>query len=279
MIGFVLLAVALVASAIFVVTASKPVYSVVGLLVNFIALAITYLTLHAEFLAVIQIVVYSGAILILFVFVIALLSSGVKPFAAGPDKAPRILIPALVCAAIGAMAVTGAALETAFAPEAIYGLTGQADVFGSVSDFGNALFRHNLLPFEITAFVLMVAIVGVVLLAGDDGPSPSRRTKRTREPVDAYIALSSIMFFTGIVGVIARRNPLIQLMSIELLFNSANLALVTFARTWGNNTGHIFAFLVITVAAAEAAIGLAIVVIVFRRTTFVDVDEVSTLKG
>jgi NADH-quinone oxidoreductase subunit K len=98
-------------------------------------------------------------------------------------------------------------------------------------------------------------------------------------PVGAYIMLSAILFFTGIVGVIARRNPLIQLMSIELLFNSANLALVTFARTWGNNVGHIFAFLVITVAAAEAAIGLAIVVIVFRKTTFVDVDEVATLKG
>jgi NADH-quinone oxidoreductase subunit K len=98
-------------------------------------------------------------------------------------------------------------------------------------------------------------------------------------PVDAYIVVAAALFFIGVVGVIARRNPLIQLMSIELLFNSANLALVTFARTWANNDGHIFAFLVITVAAAEAAIGLAIVVIVFRKTTFVDVDEVATLKG
>ena len=182
MIAFALLAIALVASAIFVVTAKKPVYSVVGLLVNFIALAITYLTLHAEFLAVMQIVVYSGAILILFVFVIALLSSGVKPFAAGPDRAPRILVPALAFGAIGAVVVMVAALQTAFAPETIYGATGQADVFGSVSDFGNALFRHNLLPFEVTAFVLMVAIIGVVLLAGDDVPPP-RRPKRNREPI------------------------------------------------------------------------------------------------
>jgi len=98
-------------------------------------------------------------------------------------------------------------------------------------------------------------------------------------PVEAYVIVAAILFFIGVVGVIARRNPLIQLMSIELLFNSANLALTTFARAWGNNDGHIFAFLVITVAAAEAAIGLAIVVIVFRRTTFVDVDEVATLKG
>ena len=76
MIAFVILSLVMIGSAIFTVTAKKPVYSVVGLLLNFIALAITYLTLHAEFLAVMQIVVYSGAILILFVFVIALLSSG-----------------------------------------------------------------------------------------------------------------------------------------------------------------------------------------------------------
>jgi NADH-quinone oxidoreductase subunit J len=182
-IGFVVLALALIASAIFTVTAKKPVYSVVGLLANFIALAIVYLTLHAEFLAVIQIVVYSGAILILFVFVIALLSSGVKPFDIGPDRAPRVLIPALIFGAIGAVVVTIAALQTAFAPGAIYGETGQADVFGSVADFGNALFRHNLLPFEVTAFVLMVAVIGVVLLAGDDVPAPRKRPKRNRESI------------------------------------------------------------------------------------------------
>ena len=95
----------------------------------------------------------------------------------------------------------------------------------------------------------------------------------------AYVALSAVLFFIGVVGVIARRNPLIMLMSIELLFNAANLALVAYARAWGNNAGHIFAFLVITVAAAEAAIGLAIVAVTFRRTRFVDVDEVSALRG
>jgi NADH-quinone oxidoreductase subunit K len=98
-------------------------------------------------------------------------------------------------------------------------------------------------------------------------------------PVQAYVVVATVLFFIGIVGVIARRNPLIQLMSIELLFNSANLVLLAYARAWGNNVGHIFAFLVITVAAAEAAIGLAIVAIVFRRTTYVDVDEVASLKG
>ena len=98
-------------------------------------------------------------------------------------------------------------------------------------------------------------------------------------PMESYIALSAVMFFLGVVGVIARRNPLIVLMSIELMFNAANLALIAFSRLWQNNAGHIFAFLVITVAAAEAAIGLAIVVIVFRRAKNVDVDEVAGLRG
>ncbi len=183
MIGFIGLSLVLIVSAIATVTAKKPVYSVVSLLVNFIALAITYLTLHAEFLAVIQIVVYSGAILILFVFVIALLSSGVKPFAPGPDRMPTALLPALAVAAVGAGAVTITVLnEAVIAPVAVVGATGTANVFGSVDDFGIALFRHNLLPFEVTAFVLMVAIIGVVLLAGDDVPVLGRRKPR-REPI------------------------------------------------------------------------------------------------
>jgi NADH-quinone oxidoreductase subunit K len=96
---------------------------------------------------------------------------------------------------------------------------------------------------------------------------------------EAYVALSAVLFFIGVVGVIVRRNPLIMLMAIELLFNAANLALVAYARAWVNNAGHIFVFLVITVAAAEAAIGLAIVAVTFRRTPHVDVDEVASLKG
>ena len=94
-----------------------------------------------------------------------------------------------------------------------------------------------------------------------------------------YVALSAVLFSIGVVGVIARRNPLIMLMSIELLFNAANLALVTYARACVNNVGHIFAFLVITVAAAEAASGLAIVAVAFRNLPHVDVDDAAVLKG
>jgi len=98
-------------------------------------------------------------------------------------------------------------------------------------------------------------------------------------PIGNYVALSSVIFFIGVAGVLTRRNPLIMLMSIELMFNAANLLFMAFARVWVNNAGHIFAFLVITVAAAEAAIGLAIVVAVFRSAKHVDVDDVALMKG
>lgn len=193
MIAFWVLALVLIGTGVFTITARKPVHSVVGLLGNFIALAILYLTLQAEFLAVIQIVVYSGAILILFVFVIALLSSGVKPFDVGPDRLPKVLVPAVV---IGAIALVAIVYGTARAPSpaqpsiaagspGALGQTGQADVFGSVANFGQALFTTNLLPFEVTALLLMVAVIGVVLLAGDDEPARRRPKSRgtSREPI------------------------------------------------------------------------------------------------
>lgn len=98
-------------------------------------------------------------------------------------------------------------------------------------------------------------------------------------PILNYVALASVMFFIGVIGVIVRRNPLVMLMSIELIFNAANLLFIAFSRLWLQNAGHVFAFLVITVAAAEAAIGLAIVVTTFRDEKHVDVDEARVLHG
>jgi NADH-quinone oxidoreductase subunit K len=98
-------------------------------------------------------------------------------------------------------------------------------------------------------------------------------------PIGDYVALGAVMFFIGVIGVIVRRNPLIMLMSIELMFNAANLLLIAFARSWLQNVGQIFAFLVITVAASEAAIGLAIIVTTFRPQKYVDVDDIRTLRG
>ncbi|GAC1304318.1 MAG: NADH-quinone oxidoreductase subunit J [Vulcanimicrobiaceae bacterium] len=187
MILFYALAVVLIASAIFTITQKSPVYSVIGLLGNFITLAAMYVTLNAEFLGVIQIVVYTGAILMLFVFVIALLSSGIGPFREGPNRLPKIFAPALlaVLAAFGFLVYgLGRAplgVLPAHALTSTAGDAGTANVFGSVGDFGVALFTTHLLPFEVTAFVLMVAVIGVVLLAGDASPTATHGTHAPRK--------------------------------------------------------------------------------------------------
>jgi NADH-quinone oxidoreductase subunit K len=97
-------------------------------------------------------------------------------------------------------------------------------------------------------------------------------------PVTSFLYLSLILFLIGMVGVLVRRNVLIILMSIELMLNGANIALIAFSRMWGNLDGQVFAMFVIAVAAAEAAVGLAIVVSIFRSRAGADVDDLSSLR-
>ncbi|GAB5466060.1 MAG: NADH-quinone oxidoreductase subunit NuoK [Candidatus Kapaibacteriales bacterium] len=97
-------------------------------------------------------------------------------------------------------------------------------------------------------------------------------------PIEYYITLSSIIFVIGAIGVATRRNAIIIFMSIELMLNSVNLMLVSFSSFMGDATGQIFVFFVMAVAAAEAAIGLAIVLALYRRRRTVYVDEINILK-
>ncbi|HNO32292.1 MAG TPA: NADH-quinone oxidoreductase subunit NuoK [Anaerolineales bacterium] len=98
-------------------------------------------------------------------------------------------------------------------------------------------------------------------------------------PVDYYIALSAILFPIGARGVLSRRNPLIIFMSIELMLNAANLAFVAFASVYQTFSGQIFVFFVIAVAAAEVAVGLALIVEIFKSKKNINIDEMNSLKG
>ena len=98
-------------------------------------------------------------------------------------------------------------------------------------------------------------------------------------PVSYYVALSAILFTIGSLGVLTRRNAIIIFMSIELMLNSANLLFIAFARTYEQLDGQIFVFFVMTVAAAEVAVGLALIVAVFRSKHSINIDEISSLKG
>ena len=94
-----------------------------------------------------------------------------------------------------------------------------------------------------------------------------------------YIVVSAMIFAIGVGGVLVRRNPLVILLCLELMLNGANLALVAFARMHGNGDGQIFALIVMVVAACEVAVGLGLIVALFRRRLPIDVDELRELQG
>ena len=98
-------------------------------------------------------------------------------------------------------------------------------------------------------------------------------------PLSGFLAVSAILFAMGALGVLVRRNAIIIFMSVELMLNAANLAFVAFARSYNVLSGQLFVFFVMTVSAAEVAVGLALIVAIFRSKHSIDVDQMSSLKG
>jgi NADH-quinone oxidoreductase subunit K len=98
-------------------------------------------------------------------------------------------------------------------------------------------------------------------------------------PTNYVVALSAMLFTIGVVGVLIRRNAILAFMSVELMLNAANLAFIAYARALQDMSGQVFVFFVIAVAAAEVAVGLALIVAIFKTKHSIDVDELSALKG
>ncbi len=96
---------------------------------------------------------------------------------------------------------------------------------------------------------------------------------------EAYVVLSLVLFVLGAMGVLLRRSAILVFMSVELMLNAANLALVAFARHWNQVDGHLFVFFVITVAAAEVGVGLALIVAIFRTKQSINIDELHQMEG
>ncbi len=94
-----------------------------------------------------------------------------------------------------------------------------------------------------------------------------------------YIALSTVLFTLGVLGVLIRRHAIVVFMSVELMLNAANLAFVAFAYAWGALEGQLAVFFVMAVAAAEVAVGLALIVTIFKTRQSINVDDVSGMKG
>ncbi len=98
-------------------------------------------------------------------------------------------------------------------------------------------------------------------------------------PLTHYILLSSVLFVIGVMGVLIRRNAIVIFMSIELMLNAVNLLLVAFSAFRGDPSGQIFVFFIMAVAAAEVAVGLAIIVMIYRNTRSIDINLLNRLKG
>jgi len=157
---FWICAAVLLLTALGVIASRHPVHSVIGLIVNFSALAVLFLTLQAEFLAMIQIIIYAGAILVLFLFVVTLLTIGTAPIEGGPSRLALQAVPSIIAglAALALLAIGVRGAQATAPPPA------PAD-FGLVGTFGMQLLTTNLFAFEVTGFVLLIAVLGVVLMA------------------------------------------------------------------------------------------------------------------
>ena len=232
---FLVAAAMAVAGGIGVITFREPIRCVLSLVVVMLALSILFLLLSAQFVFVVQIIVYAGAVMVLFLFVIALLGP-VRESARGRLRFQPWLsaLFALVFLVLIWSMLSGIQYRQ---PDST-----DLNVFGTVQSIAVGLFTTYLYPFELTSILLLVAAIGAA-------------------------------------GVLVRRNPLVILICIELMLTAVNLTLITFSRQLPNPEGQLFALMVMTVAAAEAVVGLAILVDIFRARDVEDVDDLSELKG
>ena len=145
-------------SAINVVAQQNPVHSALFLIANFFCIAVYYLLLSAQFLAVVQVIVYAGAIMVLFLFVITLLSPGREE--TGPNRLRVLQLPAMALAIILGIGIAGVLMFND-----VLGAPSNLRVLGTVQVVGTQLFRGFLFPFEVTSLLLLVALLGAIVLA------------------------------------------------------------------------------------------------------------------
>ena len=264
-------------SGIAVVSFSNPFYSALALIGNLASLAVLYLLLSAEFVAAAQVLVYAGAVMVMFLFVIAYLGGRADaPWASGPSVQSVAAVAAAAALLVEVIVVIGLAASDS--------LSSAAQV---PSSFGSPADDRRGLPHRPPARLrdhLGGAARGRGRRRDPRPPRAGRGELGIGEPVNGpgiawYLALAAFLFATGMLGVLLRRSPLIVLLSLELMLNGANLALIAFARQAGNLDGQIFALAVMAVAAAEVVVGLGLIVAMARKKLTLDVDKLSILRG
>ena len=336
---FLVMSALMLGSSLMVITSRNQVYAAMWLVASMFFLAAIYALLGAHTIAILQVLVYAGAIVVLFLFVIMLLNIQESP--------PVPLLQSLsimrvlaVAAAVGVGVVLVAVSLSAPMRTKVKSVThdmegnlvltfdaspfrgsmyaagnlgtgktetgGTFDVmrvtsdmkhvvvpgsvlpnvgevveltpaaamlrpeFGTVAELGNQMYGPDLLAFEVTSLLLLVSIVGAVVVA---------KGKILMVNPGWAAAVAGLMLAIGVAGVLTRRSALIVFMSVEMMLNAANLTFLAYARARGDMNGHVVAFFVMAVAAAEAAVGLAVMIAVFRSRGTLNVDEVDLMKN
>ncbi len=309
---FYLFAAVILAAGFMVIAAKNPVHAVLFLILAFFNAAGLFVLLGAEFLAMILVVVYVGAVAVLFLFVIMMLDVDFAELRAGFIKhAPLGFLVGMVVL-IELMLVVGVAV---IKPEAL------ADAVGPDPDGGLRHHQHGgHRPRALHQVRLLLpgrradpagrhdrrhradaAAQGGRQAPVDRGPGGARpqdgrggrqgRVRRGHHPrgggagamtigLGHYLTVAAILFTLGIFGIfLNRKNVIVILMSIELMLLAVNINLVAFSSFMGDLVGQVFALFVLTVAAGEAAIGLAIVVVYFRNRGSIAVEDINMMKG
>ena len=214
-----------------------------------------YLLLGGEFVAAGQVLVYGGAVMVMFLFVIAYLGDTHRRGAVGGGPSWQAVGTVLAAAAILVEVIVAIGLTTGGRSR-----TRRTSRAASArpASIGRLFLTDHLLAFEVTSIVLLVAAVGGVVLGSHARDAP-RRSMHGPD-VAWYLVLAALLFVTGALGVLLRRSPLIILLSVEIMLNGANLALIAFASRVGHEDGQVFAIAVMAIAASEVVVGLGLIV-------------------
>ena len=290
-----------------VIASRNPVHSVLFLILAFVNAAGLFVLMGAEFLAMILIVVYVGAVAVLFLFVVMMLDVDFAELRQG------LLNYLPVGALIGVMLLAellarGRRLGRS-GPDVAKAITAPIPPPGDISNtqaLGLVLYTRYVYYFQAAGIILLVAMIGAIVLTLQHKPNVRRQNiadqvARSRASRDRgrqgevgagasgavmtiglghYLSVAAILFTLGIFGIfLNRKNVIVILMSIELILLAVNINLVAFSSFLGDIVGQVYALIVLTVAAAEAAIGLAILVAYFRNRGSIAVEDINLMKG
>src|SRR5215475_12688130 len=302
---FYIAAAVAVISTVMVITRLNAIHALLYLIVSLLAVAVIFFTLGAAFAAALEVITYAGAIMVLFVFVIMLLNLGPQATA----QEGRWLSPhSWIGPAVLALVLVG---ELAFI---IARGSLHAPAAGPVEpkQVGEALYGPYLLGVELAALLLLAGMVGARRLGLEWGAEIEREEdKETRRqgdketrgqmfisifpcllvslsppplmmasiPIEYGLLLAGTLFALGLIGVIVRRDIVFILMSLEIMLNATGLAFVTAGARWAQADGQVMYFFILSMAAAEVAVGLALTLKLRRQFNTLDADAASRMHG